>query len=264
MHGLRDRLAGDVLKIPPDKAEGRHRRRRRRIRNARLSLSRVSAHCRSRPALAAPCSMAGRPDRAFSRRRARTRQRDHRRNGARPARAGFWPSGSTSSRIWARISRSLAQYRAVARRDDGDRALQDRLAACAGAGRLHAHTSRSTPIAAQAVRKRPMSSNGSSTNARAKLGLSQETIRLSNFVPPEAMPYKTETKRTYDVGDFGAALQAVRREGRRRRFRGARRTNRKSRGRFEGSAFRAMSSARHGRPESETRSSSRRMGPSPC
>ena len=40
-----------------------------------------------------------------------------------------------------------------------------------------------------------------------ELGLSQETIRLRNFVPPEAMPYNTQTKRTYDVGDFGAALQ---------------------------------------------------------
>jgi len=40
-----------------------------------------------------------------------------------------------------------------------------------------------------------------------ELGLSQETIRLRNFVPPEAMPYNTQTKRTYDVGDFGAVLQ---------------------------------------------------------
>ena len=39
-----------------------------------------------------------------------------------------------------------------------------------------------------------------------ELGLSQESIRLKNFVPPEAMPYRTETKRTYDVGDFAGAL----------------------------------------------------------
>jgi carbon-monoxide dehydrogenase large subunit len=40
-----------------------------------------------------------------------------------------------------------------------------------------------------------------------ELGLSQEAIRLRNFVPPEAMPYKTQTDRTYDVGDFGGALK---------------------------------------------------------
>ena len=40
-----------------------------------------------------------------------------------------------------------------------------------------------------------------------ELELSQETIRLRNFVPPDAMPYKTRTNRTYDVGDFGGALQ---------------------------------------------------------
>jgi carbon-monoxide dehydrogenase large subunit len=40
-----------------------------------------------------------------------------------------------------------------------------------------------------------------------ELGLSQEVIRLRNFVPPEAMPYRTQTKRTYDVGDFSGALR---------------------------------------------------------
>src|SRR5260370_34659699 len=40
-----------------------------------------------------------------------------------------------------------------------------------------------------------------------ELGLPQETIRQRNFVPPAAMPYKTRTDRTYDVGDFGAALK---------------------------------------------------------
>jgi len=40
-----------------------------------------------------------------------------------------------------------------------------------------------------------------------ELEMSQEEIRLKNFVPPDAMPYKTQTGRTYDVGDFGAALR---------------------------------------------------------
>ncbi len=39
-----------------------------------------------------------------------------------------------------------------------------------------------------------------------ELGLSQEAIRLRNFVPSAAMPYKTQTGRTYDVGDFAGAL----------------------------------------------------------
>ncbi len=40
-----------------------------------------------------------------------------------------------------------------------------------------------------------------------ELGVSQEAIRLRNFIPPDAMPYKTETDRTYDVGDFAGALK---------------------------------------------------------
>ncbi len=39
-----------------------------------------------------------------------------------------------------------------------------------------------------------------------ELGLSQEAIRLRNFVPAEAMPYETQTARTYDVGDFAGAF----------------------------------------------------------
>jgi len=39
-----------------------------------------------------------------------------------------------------------------------------------------------------------------------ELKLSRETIRLRNFVPPDAMPYQTQTNRTYDVGDFGGVL----------------------------------------------------------
>ena len=40
-----------------------------------------------------------------------------------------------------------------------------------------------------------------------ELKLSRETIRLRNFVPPDAMPYQTQTDRTYDVGDFAGALK---------------------------------------------------------
>ena len=41
--------------------------------------------------------------------------------------------------------------------------------------------------------------------ARA-FGQSPEAIRLRNFVPSDAMPYQTQTNRTYDVGDFAGAL----------------------------------------------------------
>ena len=41
--------------------------------------------------------------------------------------------------------------------------------------------------------------------ARA-LGQSPEAMRLLNFVPSSAMPYQTQTNRTYDVGDFAGAL----------------------------------------------------------
>ena len=30
---------------------------------------------------------------------------------------------------------------------------------------------------------------------------------MINFVPPDAMPYRTQTDRTYDVGDFAGALR---------------------------------------------------------
>jgi aerobic carbon-monoxide dehydrogenase large subunit len=41
-----------------------------------------------------------------------------------------------------------------------------------------------------------------------KLGLTPEDIRARNFVKPEQMPYHTHTDRDYDVGDFEGALRA--------------------------------------------------------
>ncbi len=38
--------------------------------------------------------------------------------------------------------------------------------------------------------------------AARQTGIKPETIRARNFVKPTAMPYKTQTKRTYDVGEF--------------------------------------------------------------
>jgi carbon-monoxide dehydrogenase large subunit len=42
--------------------------------------------------------------------------------------------------------------------------------------------------------------------AARKLGLGPDEIRRRNFIPPEAMPYKTPTGPTYDSGEFGALM----------------------------------------------------------
>ena len=44
-----------------------------------------------------------------------------------------------------------------------------------------------------------------------QLGIGRDEIRTRNFIKPSQMPYKTQTDRTYDVGDFeGAMRQALR------------------------------------------------------
>src|SRR6202041_523362 len=43
--------------------------------------------------------------------------------------------------------------------------------------------------------------------ARA-LGIAPEEIRARNFIKAIQMPYRTPTKRTYDVGDFEGAMRA--------------------------------------------------------
>jgi aerobic carbon-monoxide dehydrogenase large subunit len=40
-------------------------------------------------------------------------------------------------------------------------------------------------------------------------GIKPETLRARNFVKPNAMPYKTQTKRTYDVGEFEGHMRAA-------------------------------------------------------
>ncbi len=42
-----------------------------------------------------------------------------------------------------------------------------------------------------------------------KLGLKPEAIRARNFVKPGSMPYKTQTKRTYDVGEFEGHMRSA-------------------------------------------------------
>jgi len=43
--------------------------------------------------------------------------------------------------------------------------------------------------------------------AARKLGTTPDAIRLKNFIPPRALPYKTATGKVYDSGDFAAHLK---------------------------------------------------------
>lgn len=43
--------------------------------------------------------------------------------------------------------------------------------------------------------------------AAQELDILPEEIRRKNLIPPDAFPYQTQTKQTYDVGDYGLALQ---------------------------------------------------------
>ncbi len=45
--------------------------------------------------------------------------------------------------------------------------------------------------------------------AARETGLDPAALRLRNFIPPEAMPYKTATGQTYDNGEFAAIMQAA-------------------------------------------------------
>jgi carbon-monoxide dehydrogenase large subunit len=50
--------------------------------------------------------------------------------------------------------------------------------------------------------------------AAAATGLAREEVRRRNFIPPEAMPFKTALGRTYDSGDFARLMDdAMRRAG---------------------------------------------------
>jgi carbon-monoxide dehydrogenase large subunit len=45
--------------------------------------------------------------------------------------------------------------------------------------------------------------------AAREMGIKPEAIRARNFIKPSAMPYRTQTKRTYDVGDFEGHMKAA-------------------------------------------------------
>ena len=206
VHGLRDSLAGDVLKIPPEALRvvtgdvgGGFGTRIFLYREYALVLEAAR-----RPQ--SPGSVAGRTDRAFRRRRARSRQCDDCRDGARRRRPV-----SGAARRHSRQSRRLPvpvwPVCAVARRHDG---RSDPIEIDALHGRVRGVYTHTLPVDAYRGAGRPEAAyvlERLVDRCARELGLSQETIRLKNFVPPDAMPYRTQTNRTYDVGDFAGALK---------------------------------------------------------
>ncbi len=64
-------------------------------------------------------------------------------------------------------------------------------------------------------------------------GLGREEIRARNFIKPSQMPYATQTERTFDVGEFEAAMRKALEKAEWSRF-SARREEAKKRGRLRG------------------------------
>ena len=93
---------------------------------------------------------------------------------------------------------------------------------------------RSTPIAAQAVRKRPISSSGSSNKAAQELGVDQAELRRKNFIQPNQFPYQTPVAVQYDIGDYEASAEQGDGAGRLCRLRGAPRGAAKGTGKLRG------------------------------
>jgi carbon-monoxide dehydrogenase large subunit len=73
-------------------------------------------------------------------------------------------------------------------------------------------------------------------NCARAMGLPPETIRARNFVKPSAMPYRTQTKRTYDVGEFEGHMQAALEKADRKGFTSRLRTAKKA-GKLRGFGF---------------------------
>ena len=221
VHGLRDALA-KVLKIPPEQL---------RVTTGDVGGgfgTRVFLY-REYPLLLAAARKLGRPVRWQADRSEHFVGDTHGRDNVATAemalddeRAGFSRCASTSSPISAPIfpsSRPYVPWLGVTMAT-GPYAIGALSARVRG---VYTHT---VPVDAYRGAGRPEAAyvlERLVDRCARETGLSQEDIRLRNFVPSDAMPYKTQTNRTYDVGDFAGALDAVRREGRRRRFRRPRR-----------------------------------------
>jgi carbon-monoxide dehydrogenase large subunit len=102
------------------------------------------------------------------------------------------------------------------------------------------------PIAATAGRKAPMSSSAWSTRGR-RTGIDPVELRRRNYIPPEAMPFKTGLTFTYDCGEFERNMDLALELADCRRLRQARRAeSKKSAASCAASASRTRSSARGG------------------
>ncbi len=69
-----------------------------------------------------------------------------------------------------------------------------------------------------------------------EMGLKPEVIRARNFVKPSAMPYRTQTKRTYDVGEFEGHMLAALEKADQKGFASRLRASRKA-GKLRGFGF---------------------------
>ena len=253
VHGVRDAIAGPILKIPPEVPARRHPGRRRRFRHQGCRLSRISARSRGGQAARTPSRLAGRSHRAFRRRRARPRQRDDGRNGARRRGHGFW-------RLRVDILGNLGAYLSMfapyipwlgASMATGPYHIDALYARVRG---VYTHT---VPVDAYRGAGRPEAAyvleRLVDVCART-LGIAPEELRALNFVKPEQMPYHTHTDRDYDVGDFEGAMRACLKKADRAGF--ARRAEEcaERAARSAGSALRAISNAPPGTTASRARS----------
>ncbi len=107
---------------------------------------------------------------------------------------------------------AIRAIHSLARRHHGDGRLRHPGLLCPRARRLHEYGPGRC-----LSRRRPAGSRLRSGTAGRQLRTrtrhpARETLRARNFVPSAKMPYKTQTDRTYDVGDFeGAMRQALER-----------------------------------------------------
>ena len=192
---------------PAGVASRRHPGRRRRFRHQGLRLSRISARSRGRQAARTPGRLAGRSHRAFRRRRARPRQRDDGRNGAR--RRG---PVSRLARRYPRQSRRLSL--ACSRPIFPGSARRWRPGPTTSARSTRAFAAftpirfPSTPIAARGGPRRPTCSSDWSTFARGRSASRPKRCARATSSSPTQMPYHTQTDRDYDVGDFEGAMRA--------------------------------------------------------
>ncbi len=206
VHGIQDSVA-KILGVKDRQAEGSDAGRRRRLRHQELQLPGIPA-CASGRAQAGPAGEvdAG-PHGAFPVLRARPGQPDDGRNGAGRPRPVPGTEGAYQGQS-RRLSLSVRPLHPLARRDDGHRPLRHPHDVRTLPG-VYTHT---VPVDAYRGAGRPEAAyllERLVDSCAREMGIAPETIRARNFVKATAMPYKTQTKRTYDVGEFEGHMRAA-------------------------------------------------------